>query len=87
VKTDLPDDYILRFTGPAETCVVVWTAAKNPHKAQIPLEDGLYTVTSFDGKKQSQLPALGGSISLTLDGGPVYLKRRINASSATRSSQ
>ena len=76
VKSDLPDDYILRFTGPPGTCIVAWTAAKDPHEVKIPLEDGLYNITSFDGKKQSQIPALGGSIALTLDGGPAYLKKR-----------
>jgi hypothetical protein len=76
LKTDSPDDYLLSFTSPAGPCVVAWTTAKNPHEVKIPLADGDYNVTSFDGAMHSQAQAAGG-LALTLDGGPQYITKYI----------
>jgi hypothetical protein len=73
LKTASPDDYLLSFTGPAGNCVVAWTAAK-AHDIQVPLDDGPWNLTSYDGKKQTQVTSLGG-LTLNIDGGPQYLKK------------
>ena len=74
LKSDSPADYLLSFTGPAGPRVVAWTTA-NPHEVKIPLEDGSYEVTGFDGERLPPIQAIGGSAVLTLDAGPRYLKK------------
>ena len=54
--------------------MVAWTTAEKPHEITIPLDAGSWNITSYDGKKQTQMKALDG-ITLTIDGGPQYLKR------------
>jgi hypothetical protein len=75
LKSDSPDDYLLSFTGSAGSCVVAWTTAANPHEVKIPLPDGPYRVTGFDGQEQAPVQASGGAAELTLDAGPQYLKK------------
>jgi hypothetical protein len=76
VKLGSDHDYLLSFTQDAGECLVAWTTAPTPHPVKIPAPDGDYTVTSYDGKTQTQVQAMDGSLSLTLDGGPQYLKRQ-----------
>jgi len=52
------------------------TTAPAAHEAKIPALDGVYEATSYDGKKQTEVRAVDGAITLTLDGGPQYLKRQ-----------
>jgi hypothetical protein len=75
VKTVYGDDFVLIFTRGATECRVAWTSAAISHQAVISVPDGLYSVTSFDGKRQTQVAATGGIMTLTIDGGPQYLKR------------
>jgi hypothetical protein len=75
LKSDSPDDYLLSFTGPAGGRIVAWTTAATPHGVKIPLPDGIYRVTGFDGKEEPPVQAQGGLVDLTLDAGPRYLKK------------
>jgi len=75
VKTTSADDYALSFTSDTASCVVAWTAAPAAHKVQIPAQDGVYSVTGYDGAKLADVSASGGVVTLELDGGPKYLSR------------
>jgi hypothetical protein len=55
---------------------VAWTASPTTHEVNIPAPDGVYLVTSFDGKKQMEVATSGGMITLKVDGGPQYLKHK-----------
>jgi len=74
IKTDSPDGYVLSFTQGEKTCFVAWTAGLGPHAVKIPAPDGVYTVTSYDGKEVSAVKAAGGAMTLVLDDGPQYFK-------------
>ena len=76
VKADSGDDYLLAFTKDATECLVAWTAATTPHDVTFSLPDGVYIVTSYDGKKRVEATASGGKLTLKLDGGPQYVRRK-----------
>ena len=76
LKTASGDDFVLSFTKDGTECLVAWTTAPTPHPIKIPLPDGEYTATSYDGKSQTEVTASAGVAALQLDGGPQYLKRK-----------
>jgi hypothetical protein len=75
LTSDSPDDYLLTFTGPRGPCVVAWTTAAARHPVTIPLPDGIYSDTAFDGKKLPSLRSQGGGVQVMLDGGPQFLHK------------
>lgn len=76
VKTDSEKDFVLSFTKDAAACLVAWTATPGAHEVKIPAPDGIYEASSYDGKKQTEALTVDGAITLTLVGGPQYLKRK-----------
>ena len=74
IKTASGDDYVLSFTNNATACLAAWTTAPTPHELNIPAPDGVYIVTSYDGKKQREVATSGGVVTLKVDGAPQYLK-------------
>jgi hypothetical protein len=68
------DAYVLVFTRGAETCFVAWTTSPSPHAVQIPTPDGSYEVTTYDGKSHTVVKTTAGALTLTLDGGPRYVR-------------
>jgi len=68
------NDYVLFFTKDGKPCMVAWTTAPNSHVVKIPMSDGIYMATSYDGKRQMAMAATGGVLVLTLEAGPQYLK-------------
>ncbi len=69
-------DYALSFTNTKSKVFVAWTTTKTPHEVSIPAPDGIYTITSFDGKKQITGQASHGKLIVLLDGGPCYASLR-----------
>jgi len=76
VTTKSKGDFVLCFNQGADSCIVAWTSAPTPHEMMISEPDGSYEVTSYDGKKQTEVQAVHGTITLTLDGGPQYIKHK-----------
>lgn len=74
IKTASGDDYVLRFIDGKTECLAAWTTAASPHPLRIEVPDGIYDLTSFDGKTHAEIPAVGGALLPVLDGGPQYLK-------------
>jgi len=72
-------DFVLSFTKDGEECLVAWTAGWASHEVTIVAPDGIYTVTSYDGRKHSSIRVTDGTMTLLLDGGPQYLKRTDSA--------
>jgi hypothetical protein len=67
-------DYVLIFTTPNSECLVAWTAASKPHAIDFAAPDGNYQVIGYDGSQKPAAHSIAGTIHLTLDGGPQYLK-------------
>lgn len=74
VKTKALTDFVLSFTKSSSECLVAWTDATDQHEITFSAPDGLYEVTSYDGKTQTTAQATAGTLTLTLDGGPQYIK-------------
>ena len=73
VPTASGSDYVLHFAAPDKACFVAWTTDWLSHDVEIPLPNGTYTLTSYDGKTHSSVEATNGKLKLHLDGGPQYL--------------
>lgn len=76
VKTDSDADFLLEFSAATQPRFAVWTTLPSAHEIKIQAPDGIYDVTSFDGNTKSTVKSVSGVISLTIDGGPQYLKRK-----------
>jgi len=76
VKTDSDADYVLEFTNGDKPRFAAWTTSPTEHEIKIPAPAGTYDVTSFDGSTKSTVKAVSGIISLTINGGPQYLKQK-----------
>jgi hypothetical protein len=76
VKTNSDEDYLLSFVkeGGETSCLVAWTTTATPHEARIPVPNGVYEITSYDGKKKKETQVVNGTILLTIDGAPQYIK-------------
>jgi hypothetical protein len=75
LSTKSEGDFVLSFAKNGEECFVAWTADWASHEVTISVPDGVYNVTSYDGKKHSLIPVTDGTMTLLLDDGPQYLKR------------
>lgn len=75
LETDSPDDYVLYFNEGRKDCIVAWTSNPQPHEVTFPGPRGTYRVTTYDGKDAGTIEAKG-KLTLTLDGGPQYLKKQ-----------
>ncbi len=76
VKTELGNDFILSFAKDATQCLVAWTSSTTSHEVKIRTPDGIYTATSYDGKRQMEVATSGGIITLKIDVAPQYFKRK-----------
>jgi len=74
--TPIANDFVLSFAKSGEECLVAWTADWASHNVTILVPNGTYEVTSFDGKKHSTIAVTEGTMTLRLDDGPQYLKRK-----------
>lgn len=75
LKIDSNDDYVLDFIQGDKDCIVAWTTNPTPHEITITGLSGIYRVTRFDGKDAGTNEAKG-KLTLTIDGGPQYLKQQ-----------
>jgi polysaccharide biosynthesis protein PslG len=76
LKTASTNDFVLSFTKDTTGCLVAWTTAPAPHVVKISAPDGIYSVTDYDGNKQPDAATSGGIMTLNIDAGPKYLKRK-----------
>ena len=76
LKTESKDDFVLSFMKDSDQCLVAWTTASTPHEVKIAAQDGMYELTSYDGKKRIPIQTIDGTVTLTLNGGPQYLKHQ-----------
>ena len=76
LKTDSLGDYLLSFAkeNGESPCFVAWTTVATPHEVKIPVPNGTYEIISYDGKKRNQADVMNGALTLTVDGGPQYIK-------------
>ena len=76
LQMDSANDFVLTFKNDTAECMVAWTTAPAPHAVKIPALDGVYSVTGYDGNGLSDVTATDGFMTLLIDIGPRYLKRR-----------
>ena len=75
LKTASANDFVLSFTKDAAKCLVAWTTSPTSHETKIPAPNGVYTVTDYDGNKETDIRSSSGVLALKIDGGPKYLER------------
>ena len=75
ISTKSDSDYVLHFAASGRACFVAWTSDWSAHDIHIPLPNGAYTLTSYDGKTHSTVEVTNQSLKLRVDGAPQYLTR------------
>jgi len=78
VTTKTNVSFLLSFRKGADSCTVAWTTLATPYDMVISEPEGTYEITNYDGTKRSEVQAVNGTVTVTLDDGPEYIKRRFS---------